>query len=128
MFSAKICKLLTMRCVFLRFHSPVDSDVEKSSCTRVTRVTRSREVPPLPVEVMAFGTLMYLYALYHVRSQYNYIIALKLKARSHSAFFSDCDCDSFHRNKWVTWDSMEVFTLCDCDNITNSYAAHCKQK
>ena len=25
-------------------------------------------------------------------------------------------------------DSMEVFTLCDCDNITNSYPAHYKQK
>ena len=23
---------------------------------------------------------------------------------------------------------MEVFTLCDCDNITNSYVAHCEQK
>ena len=23
---------------------------------------------------------------------------------------------------------MEVFTLCNCDNITNSYLAHCKQK
>ena len=23
---------------------------------------------------------------------------------------------------------MEVLTLCDCDNITNSDVAHCKQK
>ena len=23
---------------------------------------------------------------------------------------------------------MEVFTLCDCDNITNSYVAHYEQK
>ena len=23
---------------------------------------------------------------------------------------------------------MEVFTLCDCDNITNAYLAHYKQK
>ena len=51
-----------------------------------------------------------------------------LKARSHSAFFSDCDCDSSYRNKYVAQDSMEVFTLCDCNNITNSYVTHCKQK
>ena len=43
-------------------------------------------------------------------------------------FFSDCDCDSFYRNKWVAQHSMEVFTLCDCDNVTNPYVAHCKQK
>ena len=35
-----------------------------------------------------------------------------------------CYCDSFYRNKWVIQDSMEVFTLCDCDNITCSYVAH----
>ena len=23
---------------------------------------------------------------------------------------------------------MEAFTLCDCDNITNTYVAHCEQK
>ena len=36
------------------------------------------------------------------------------------------DCDSSYRNKWVVQDSMEVFTLCDSDNITNSYTAHYK--
>ena len=51
-----------------------------------------------------------------------------LKARSQCAFFSDYDCYSFHRKKWVAQYSMEVFTPCDCDNITNSYAAHCEQK
>ena len=59
---------------------------------------------------------------------YKYMFLQGIKARSHNVFFSDCDCDSFHRNKWVTQDSIEVFTLCDCDNITNSYAAHCEQK
>ena len=43
-------------------------------------------------------------------------------------FFSDCDCDSSYRNKWVAQDSMEMFTLCDCNNMTNSYVAHYKQK
>ena len=28
----------------------------------------------------------------------------------------------------VAQDSMEVFTLCDCDNLTSSQTAHCKQK
>ena len=46
---------------------------------------------------------------------------IKVRARSHCAFLSDCDCDSSYRNKWVVQDSMEVFTPCDCDNITNSY-------
>ena len=46
----------------------------------------------------------------------------------HCAFSSDCDCDSSYRNKWVVQDSMEVFTLCDCDKITNSYVAHYEQK
>ena len=41
-------------------------------------------------------------------------------------FFSDCDCDSSYHNRWFVQDSMEVFTLCDCDNIT--YLAHFKQK
>ena len=51
------------------------------------------------------------------------------KARSHCVFFfSDCDCNLVYRNKWVVQDSMEVFTLCDCDNITNSYVAHSEQK
>ena len=50
-----------------------------------------------------------------------------VNAHSHCAFFfSDCDCDSSFRNKWVVQDSVEVFTLCDCDNITNSYVAHFK--
>ena len=43
-------------------------------------------------------------------------------------FFSDCDCDSSYRNKWVAQDSVEVFTLCDCNHITNSYIAHYEQK
>ena len=52
-----------------------------------------------------------------------------IRAHSHcAAFFSDCDCDSSYHNKWVAQDSVEVFTLCDCDNIINSYAAHCEQK
>ena len=51
-----------------------------------------------------------------------------IKAHSHYAFFSHCNCDSSCRNKWVAQDSMEVFTLCDCDNITNSYVTQCKQK
>ena len=42
--------------------------------------------------------------------------------------FSDCDCDSSYCNKWVVQDSMEVFTLCNCNNITNSYVAHFSQK
>ena len=44
--------------------------------------------------------------------------------------FSDCNChcDSFCHNQWVAQDSMEVLALCDCDNITRSCAAHCKQK
>ena len=51
-----------------------------------------------------------------------------LKACSHCAIFSDCDCNSSYRNKWVVQDSMEVLTLCDCNNITNSYVTHNKQK
>ena len=51
-----------------------------------------------------------------------------LKVRSHCAFFSDCDCDFSYRNKWIVQDSMEVFTLCNSDNITDSYVAHCEQK
>ena len=46
-----------------------------------------------------------------------------LKARSHCAFFSDCDCDSsngLYRNQWKY--------VCDCDNIPSSYVTHCKQK
>ena len=31
------------------------------------------------------------------------------------------DCDFFYRNKWVVWDSMEVFTCCDCHNKTKSH-------
>ena len=29
---------------------------------------------------------------------------------------------------WMIQDSMDVFTLCDCHNITNSYVTHYKQK
>ena len=43
-------------------------------------------------------------------------------------YFSDCDCDSSYHNKWVVQDSMEMFTLCDCNNVTNSYLVHYKQK
>ena len=50
------------------------------------------------------------------------------RAHSHCAIFFDCDCDSSYCNKWVVQDSMEVFTLCDFDNITNSYVARYKQK
>ena len=51
-----------------------------------------------------------------------------LRARSHCAFSSDCDCDSSYHDKCVVQNSMEVFTLCDCDKITNSYAAHYEQE
>ena len=51
-----------------------------------------------------------------------------LRARSHCAIFSDCDCYSSYGDKCVVQDSMEVFTLCDCDNITNPYLANYKQK
>ena len=51
-----------------------------------------------------------------------------LRALSHCAIFSDCDCDSSYGKKWAVQDSMEVFTQCDCHNITNSYLAHYKQK
>ena len=40
----------------------------------------------------------------------------------------DCDCDSSYRNKCFVQKSTEVFTLCDCDNITNSYTVHYEQK
>ena len=50
------------------------------------------------------------------------------EGRSHCVFFSDYDCDLVYRNKWVVQNSMEVFTLCDCDNITYYYVAHCEQK
>ena len=51
-----------------------------------------------------------------------------IRACSHCEIFSDCDCSSSYGNKWVVQDSMVVFTLCDCDNNTNSYLAHYKQK
>ena len=51
-----------------------------------------------------------------------------LRARSPCAIFSDCNRDSSYRNKWVVQDSMEVFTLCDYENITNYYLTHFKQK
>ena len=34
----------------------------------------------------------------------------------------------FYRNKWVVKDSMEVFTLCDCDNFISFYTPHHKQR
>ena len=45
-----------------------------------------------------------------------------LEARSHSAFFF-LIASAIHlvANKWVAQESMEVFTLYDCDNITNFY-------
>ena len=51
-----------------------------------------------------------------------------LRDRSQCAIFSDCGCDSSYRNQWVTQDSMEVFTLCDCKNVTTFYIARYKQK
>ena len=51
-----------------------------------------------------------------------------LKAHSHCTFFSDCYWDSSYHNKWVAQNSMKVFTICDFDNITNSYVVHHKQK
>ena len=45
------------------------------------------------------------------------------KTHSHCAIVTD---SSYH-NKWVVQDTMEVFTLYDCENLTSSYAAHCKQ-
>ena len=36
--------------------------------------------------------------------------------------------DFSYQNEWVVQDSMDVFTLCNCDSITSSYAAHCNQK
>ena len=41
---------------------------------------------------------------------------------------SDCDSYSSYRNKWVVQNFMDVFTLCDCDNVTRSYTVHYKQK
>ena len=43
-------------------------------------------------------------------------------------FFSDCDYYSSYRKKWAVQDSLEVFTFCDCDNITISYVDHYKEK
>ena len=54
--------------------------------------------------------------------------ARHLRAHSHCTIFSDCDYDSSHCNKWVVRDSTEVFTLCDCNNITNSYLAQYKEE
>ena len=53
---------------------------------------------------------------------------MALRARSRCAIFSHYDGDSSYRKKWVVQESTEVFTLCDCDNITNSYLVHYKQK
>ena len=42
-----------------------------------------------------------------VRSQiYN-----RLKALSHGAIFSECDCVFIYRTEWVVWMSMILFTL-----------------
>ena len=51
-----------------------------------------------------------------------------LKVYSHGSYFSDCDCDSSCRNTWVVEESMELFELCDCTSITNSYVAQYQQK
>ena len=51
-----------------------------------------------------------------------------LRDHSYCAILSECDCNSSYRNKWVVQDLIEVFTLCNCDNIMNSYLAHHKQK
>ena len=40
-----------------------------------------------------------------------------LKAHSHGAIFSECDCVFIHRIEWVVWMSMILFTLLDCDLI-----------
>ena len=58
------------------------------------------------------------------------IVSCEQAFRAHSlcVIFYECECDSSYRFKWVVWHSMEVFTLCDCDNIRNSYLAHYKQK
>ena len=42
-------------------------------------------------------------------------------------FFSDCDSDSSYHIKWIVQELMEVFTLCDCGNITNFFLVYCKQ-
>ena len=52
---------------------------------------------------------------------YIFVHTLFERARSHCALSSDCYCDSSYHSKWVIQSSMEVFTLCDYDNITNSY-------
>ena len=49
-----------------------------------------------------------------------FLLSLFLRFFHTVRFFSDCDCDSSYRNKWVVQDSREVFTLCDCDNISKS--------
>ena len=41
-------------------------------------------------------------------------------------FFSDCDSDASYCNNWVVQGKMEVFTLSNCDYITNFYRTHCK--
>ena len=38
-----------------------------------------------------------------------------------------CDCDFTYRKKWVVKDSVQVFTLCDCDNIASPYTVRWKQ-
>ena len=70
--------------------------------------------------VLVFVSSIYADLITFFRVNYLFL-QLGLRARSHCAIFSGCDCDSSYRNKWVVQDSMEVFTLCDCDNITNSY-------
>ena len=72
MFSATIYNLLRIRSVFLRLHHPEDSAVERSSPTHVTKTTRYRDPPHLPVEVMANGTPFHLDVYNNVGSQYNY--------------------------------------------------------
>ena len=70
--------------------------------------------------------MTYIQTLYSRKKNLN--LDLGLRAHSHCAISSGCGCDSSYCNKWVVQDSMELFTLCDCDNITNPYLAHYKQK
>ena len=49
---------------------------------------------------------------------------LAVKGLIHTVcFFPKYDCDLSCRNKWILQNSMEEFTLCDCNNITNFYCS-----
>ena len=56
------------------------------------------------------------------------VLHVLIRAHLLFAFFCDYDCDSSYCNEWVVQDSLEVFTLCNCVNITSFYTAHFKQK